>query len=209
MGIASALFCPGFARTCLPPLHYAAALLRLNPVLLAFAHLACTKIGWLLIAGGAQATPVWPEAGFDIVALLLFGTRYWPVLLAANFVGILQEGIPWLPSSGAAIAAIGRALVGVWIFSALARLKTWVGHFFDLAAVALASLDCAGGIHHSRHSGLFFHQRFSPGTTLAGCRQPLLGVRFIGNCHHHAGRRWRWPAPSRIATGNRGAFRHF
>jgi signal transduction histidine kinase/integral membrane sensor domain MASE1/CheY-like chemotaxis protein len=109
-------------------------------VLLVIAHLGCTKIGWLLIAGGTQVTPVWPEAGFDIVALLLFGTRYWPVLLAANFVGILQEGIAWLPSLGAAVAAIGRALVGVWIFSALARLKAWVGHFFDLAAVILASL---------------------------------------------------------------------
>ncbi len=109
-------------------------------VLLAIAHLGCTKLGWLLIAGGAQVTPVWPEAGFDIVALLLFGTRYWPVLLVANFAGILQEGIPWLPSSGAAVAAIGRALVGVWIFSAVARVKSWVGHFFDLAAVVLVSL---------------------------------------------------------------------
>jgi signal transduction histidine kinase/CheY-like chemotaxis protein len=108
--------------------------------LLVIAHLGCNKIGWLLIAGGAQVTPVWPEAGFDIVALLLFGTRYWPVLLVANFAGILQEGIPWLPSLGAAVAAIGRALVGVWIFAALAKLKSWVGHFFDLAAVALASL---------------------------------------------------------------------
>src|SRR5580698_5537535 len=92
-------------------------------VLLAIAHLACTKMGWLLIAGGTQVTPVWPEAGFDIVALLLFGTRYWPVLLAANFVGILQEGIPWLPSIGAAIGAIGRALAGVWVFASVSRMK--------------------------------------------------------------------------------------
>jgi signal transduction histidine kinase/CheY-like chemotaxis protein len=109
-------------------------------LLLAIAHLGCTKIGWLLIAGGTQVTPVWPEAGFDIVALLLFGTRYWPILLAANLVGILQQGIPWLPSTGAAVAAIGRALVGVWIFAAVAKLKPWVGHFFELAAVVLASL---------------------------------------------------------------------
>ena len=109
-------------------------------VLLAIAHLGCTKMGWLLIAGGTQVTPVWPEAGFDIVALLLFGTRYWPILLAANLAGILQQGIPWLPSLGAAVAATGRALVGVWIFAAVAKLKAWVGHFFDLAAVVLASL---------------------------------------------------------------------
>jgi signal transduction histidine kinase len=108
--------------------------------LLALAHLGCTKIGWLLIAGGAQVTPVWPEAGFDIVALLLFGTRYWPVLLAANFVGILQQGIPWAPSIGAAVAAIGRAMAGVWLFAAVAKMKSWFGHFLDLAAVVLASL---------------------------------------------------------------------
>ncbi|HTB16758.1 MAG TPA: MASE1 domain-containing protein, partial [Bryobacteraceae bacterium] len=108
--------------------------------ILAAAHLACTKIGWLLIAGGAQVTPVWPEAGFDIVAILLFGTRYWPVLLAANFVGILQDGIPWLPSAGAAVAAMGRAMAGVWVYSAVTKLRSWVGHFLDLAAVALASV---------------------------------------------------------------------
>ena len=108
--------------------------------LLAIAHLGCTKIGWLLLGGGAQVTPVWPEAGFDIVALLLFGTRYWPILLAANFVGILQDGIPWLPSAGAAVAAIGRALVGVWVYAAVARMKPLVGHFLDLAAVMLVSL---------------------------------------------------------------------
>lgn len=109
-------------------------------VLLAIAHLGCTRLGWLLIANSAQVTPVWPEAGFDIVALLLFGSRYWPVLLAANFAGILQQGIPWLPSLGAAIAAIGRAMLGVWIFRAVAGLKSWFGHFVDLAAVTLISL---------------------------------------------------------------------
>jgi signal transduction histidine kinase/CheY-like chemotaxis protein/integral membrane sensor domain MASE1 len=108
--------------------------------LLAIAHLGCTKIGWLLIAGGAQVTPVWPEAGFDIVALLLFGTRYWPVLLAANFLGILQEGIPWLPSMGAAIGAICRALMGVWVFASVSRMKAFVGHFEDLVAIVSAGL---------------------------------------------------------------------
>ena len=108
--------------------------------LLVIAHLGCSKIGWLLIAGGAQVTPVWPEAGFDIVALLLFGARYWPVLLAANFLGILQEGIAWLPSVGAAIAAIGRAFVGVWLFTSVSRMKALVGHFEDLVAIASAGL---------------------------------------------------------------------
>jgi signal transduction histidine kinase/CheY-like chemotaxis protein/integral membrane sensor domain MASE1 len=109
-------------------------------VLLVLAHLGCTKIGWLLIAGGAQVTPVWPEAGFDIAALLLLGTRYWPVLLAANFLGVLQQGIPWVPSVGAAIAAIGRALAGVCLFTSVARMKAFVGHFEDLVAVVSAGM---------------------------------------------------------------------
>src|SRR5580698_8167908 len=127
---------------------FAGAPLRSAPypviaVLLAVAHLGCTKIGWLLIAGGAQVTPVWPEAGFDIVALLLFGTRYWPVLLAANFVGILQEGIPWLPSIGAAIGAIGRALAGVWVFAGLLApvVSTTIGTLTFIAANALPPGD--------------------------------------------------------------------
>jgi signal transduction histidine kinase/CheY-like chemotaxis protein len=109
-------------------------------VILAVAHLCLTKLGWLLIAGAAQVTPVWPEAGFDIVALLFFGTRYWPVLLAANFVGILQEGILWVPSLGAAGAAVCRAMLGVWIFAAVASLRSRIGHFVDLAAVVSVSV---------------------------------------------------------------------
>jgi len=108
--------------------------------LLAIAHFGCSKIGWLLIAGGAQVTPVWPEAGFDIVALLLFGTRYWPVLLAANFLGIAQQGIPWLPSAGAAAVATVRALAGVALFTSVSRMKAIVGHFEDLVAIASAGL---------------------------------------------------------------------
>ena len=109
-------------------------------VLLAIAHLGCAKIGLLLVAGGPQVTRMWPEAGFDIVALLLFGTRYWPVFLVANFLGILQVGFPWLPAIGAALAGLGRAMTGVWICAAVSKLKSWFGHFLDLAAVVLASL---------------------------------------------------------------------
>ena len=47
-----------------------------------FAHLALAQLGWSLLSG-ATLTPVWPAAGLDLVALLVFGTRFWPVLFAA------------------------------------------------------------------------------------------------------------------------------
>jgi hypothetical protein len=47
----------------------------LAALLLVALHLASTRFGYLMIGGGNQTTPVWPEAGMDIVELLLFGPR--------------------------------------------------------------------------------------------------------------------------------------
>ena len=49
------------------------------------AHLALSQLGWLLLSG-TTLTPVWPSAGLELAALLVFGPRFWPVLLAAMFV---------------------------------------------------------------------------------------------------------------------------
>ena len=69
-------------------------------VLLAIAHLGCTKMGWLSIAGGHGDAGL-ARGRIDIRGPLLFGTRYWPILLAANLAGILQEEFrgrpPWEP----------------------------------------------------------------------------------------------------------------
>src|SRR6266550_435898 len=69
-----------FSGSTLRKLPYAAVAI---PLLIA--HLALSQLGWILISGG-PLTPVWPSAGLDLVVLLVFGTRFWPALLAAYFI---------------------------------------------------------------------------------------------------------------------------
>src|SRR5579871_1630746 len=104
------------------------------------AHLLSSWFGYLLLSGGAQVTPVFPEAGLDLVILLVFGPRYWPVLLAAYFASSVWRHVPWLPSGGVALASLIRTFAAVWLVRAVASFKKTIGHFEDVIAVALAAV---------------------------------------------------------------------
>src|SRR5678815_2454918 len=86
-----------FSSSALRKLPYAAIAI---PLLIA--HLGLSQLGWILIAGG-PLTPVWPPAGLDLVVLLIFGTRFWPVLLAAYFITDSSRSLAWAPALGMAL----------------------------------------------------------------------------------------------------------
>jgi len=102
------------------------------------AHLLSSWFGYLLLSGGAQVTPVFPEAGLDLVIVLVFGTRYWPVLLAAYFASSVWRHVPWLPSCGVAAAGLIRTFAAAWLVRLVASFKKIIGHFEDLVAIAMA-----------------------------------------------------------------------
>src|ERR1041384_7617819 len=103
------------------------------------AHLALSQLGWVLISGG-PLTPVWPAAGLDLVALLVFGTRFWPVLFAAYFVTTSGRAVAWAPALGMSMSNVLRSLAGVWLFTAISNKKKFLGQFEELGAIAAASL---------------------------------------------------------------------
>ncbi|HEY6345068.1 MAG TPA: ATP-binding protein [Bryobacteraceae bacterium] len=103
-------------------------------------HLASTRFGYLMISGGSQTTPVWPEAGMDIVELLLFGPRYWPVLLACYYGGSFYGKVAWGPGLAISILALARTFIGAQLISMARRWNKCLGHFEDLAGVALAGV---------------------------------------------------------------------
>jgi signal transduction histidine kinase len=103
-------------------------------------HLASTRFGYLMISGGSQTTPVWPEAGMDIVELLLFGPRYWPVLLACYYGGAFYGKVAWAPGLAISLLALGRTFIGAQLISMARRWSKQLGHFEDLAGVALAGV---------------------------------------------------------------------
>jgi len=104
-------------------------------------HLGLSWLGFLLIKEGSSVTPVWPEAGLDLVALLLFGTRYWPVILGAYLlIGAERPGMTLFSASALAFGNLLRALVAVWFFRQFSRMRKSLGHFVDLAATLVAAL---------------------------------------------------------------------
>ena len=103
-----------------------------------FAHLAFSQLGWLFLS--PTLISLWPAAGLDLMALLLFGPRFWPVLFAAYFVMTCERSIPWTAALGTSFADSMAALTGVWLFTAISKKKKFLGYFEEMAAIAGTAL---------------------------------------------------------------------
>ena len=123
-----------FSGSPLRNLPYAAVAIPLFLV-----HLALSHLGWSLLSG-SPLTPVWPSAGLDLVVLLVFGQRFWPVLFAAYFVTNFGRAALLIPALGMALANSLRPVVGVWMFTAISRKRRFLGHFEEIAAIAGTAL---------------------------------------------------------------------
>jgi signal transduction histidine kinase/DNA-binding response OmpR family regulator/integral membrane sensor domain MASE1 len=109
-------------------------------ICLALAHIGSSQLSYLLIREGTPMTPVWPEAGLDLVALLLFGNRVWPILLGAYFVSWgSRSGISPLLALLLAVAHLGRSLIAVWLFRRVSSMKRWWGQYDEVAAIVIAA----------------------------------------------------------------------
>jgi len=123
-----------FSGSALRKLPYAAVAI---PLLIA--HWGLSQLGWTLISGG-PLTPVWPAAGLDLVVLLVFGIRFWPVLLAAYFITDSGRSLAWAPALGMALSNMLRVLASVWLFKAISSARKFLGHFDEVAAIAGTAL---------------------------------------------------------------------
>jgi signal transduction histidine kinase/integral membrane sensor domain MASE1 len=104
-----------------------------------FAHLALAQLGWSLMSG-VTLTPVWPAAGLDLVALLVFGTRFWPVLLAAYLVTTFARPMDLMVGCGISLANVFRALAAVWLFRAISKKRNFLGPFEEVATISGAAV---------------------------------------------------------------------
>ncbi|HEY7388796.1 MAG TPA: MASE1 domain-containing protein, partial [Bryobacteraceae bacterium] len=153
---------------------FAASSLRRTPypvvtLFIAIVHFGFRALGKLLIVEKSQIMPAFPGLGFDLVTLLVFGTRYWPILLAFYFEGAISRHMAWLPSCGIAFASLARTFVTVALVRWIAGMKKFLGPFEDMTGIALAGvvataiggalgascLAAAGGIPGSSWAVLF------------------------------------------------------
>ena len=110
---------------------------------IALLHVGSSWLGYLLISGGAQVTPVFPEAGLDFVAILVFGPRYWPVLLASYFATSLWRHVLWAPSVGVALVSLLRTIGAARLYRWISERK-FLGNFIDLIGIAAAGTIAPG-----------------------------------------------------------------
>lgn len=106
---------------------------------LLIAHLALSQLGWTLLSG-KTLTPVWPSSGLDMVALLAFGPRFWPVLLLGYFLTTSGRSVAWAPALGLAFADTLRALGCVLLFTPISKQRKLLGHFSEVTAIAASAL---------------------------------------------------------------------
>ncbi len=109
-------------------------------VFIAVLHFILFSLSKVAIAGGPQALPAFPGAGVDLVLLLAFGGRYWPIFLATYYLMSLGHQVPWLPSCGVAAAALFRTLLGAAFLRRVSGFKKVLGPFEDIAGIFLAGV---------------------------------------------------------------------
>jgi signal transduction histidine kinase/integral membrane sensor domain MASE1 len=85
-------------------------------ILVFSAYFISGKLGLQLALMQQNVTPVWPPSGLALAALLLSGSRLWPVILAASFLVNFTAGLP----AGAALSiGCGNTLEAVFAYLVL------------------------------------------------------------------------------------------
>ncbi len=107
---------------------------------IAIFHVGSLWFGNVLFSRGAQVMPAFRGFAVDLAIVLVFGTRYWPILLAVFFGSSMGKGVPWLPSCGLAVACTVRTVAAAWIFRRASNIKSRLGPFEDLAGIIGAGL---------------------------------------------------------------------
>src|SRR5262245_37259390 len=118
------------------PVPYPALLLVLAAV-----YFAAAKVGLRLAYAAEQVTVVWPPTGIALAALLVFGYRLWPGVLAGAFLAnITTANETTLTAGGIAVGNTLEALLATWLLrrtgfhNSLERLRDTLG-LIGLAAV--------------------------------------------------------------------------
>jgi PAS domain S-box-containing protein len=89
---------------------YSAALIAI-----ALTYFVLAKFGLTLASVNPSATPIWPATGFAFAAVLLWGYRVWPAILAGAFAANVTTAGSLATSGAIAIGNSLEALIGAWL----------------------------------------------------------------------------------------------
>src|SRR6266436_6332685 len=109
----------------------------LGCVLLFAAYFVTARLGLLLDAVAGFATLVWPPSGIALAALLLFGTRPWPGVLAGALCVNLIIGASLPVALGIAVGNTLEAVAGSWLLRRIGRFDPRLERIDDVKALVL------------------------------------------------------------------------
>ena len=113
-------------------------------IFLALLHLGSAWLGYVLIPRGSRLTPEFPGAGLDLVVVLVFGPRYWPILALCYFATAMSRNTSWTLSAVLALASLVRTLASAWLFQEVRRIRKILGDFSDLAGIVVSGVIAPG-----------------------------------------------------------------
>jgi PAS domain S-box-containing protein len=110
-------------------------------IFVAAAYYFSAKIGLSLALIHTNVSAVWPPSGLAIAAVLLFGYRIWPAILAGAFLANFFT--PVTPVAAAGIA-IGNTLEAVAAGALLSRIgfRLTLGRVKDITLLVIAAIAC-------------------------------------------------------------------
>src|SRR2546429_8618593 len=104
-----------------PPVRLGAIPWLFRAVLLTAAYFVIAKLGLRYATIGPSISPVWPPTGLAIAALVLFGLRYWPAVLAGAFLANVTTRLPTLAAFRLACGNPPRATTAGYLLLRRAR----------------------------------------------------------------------------------------
>ncbi len=87
---------------------------------LAAVYFVAAMLGLRLAFVHASATPVWPNTGLALAAMLILGTRVWPAVLVGAFLANIATAGSVATSLGIAVGNTLEALVGAYLVTRFA-----------------------------------------------------------------------------------------
>ena len=87
----------------------------LTVVLLALVYYYLAKLGLTINAVNKFATLIWPPTAISLVALLMYGRRYWPGVFIGALCENFETGASLPVACGIALGNTLEALIGAWI----------------------------------------------------------------------------------------------
>lgn len=108
-------------------------------------YLGTARFGLSLHAVSGFATLIWLPSGIGVVALLLFGYRLWPAILAAAFLVNLFNGAPLFVAIGIGIGNTLEVLVGSFLLKRY-RYSYALDHLRDVLLLVLLAMPVSACI---------------------------------------------------------------